>query len=147
MDRKEGVDNHCVARAILLDLSKAIDYIPHYLTVAKMTAYGFNFNDLKLIFPLVKKELRTIRPSPLKWSPPPSWKSINWYWKICQALFFSNAPKNWPFHLKSHPAPYVIQNSFISRNSALIFSKLLLKWLMVILVLILLLLFITDLHI
>ena len=66
MDRKEGVDNHCVARAILLDLSKAIDYIPHYLTIAKMAAYGINFTDLKLIFPPVKKELRTLRPSPLK---------------------------------------------------------------------------------
>ena len=56
MDRKEGVDNDCVARAILLDLTKAIDYIPHYLIIAKMAANGLNSNAFKLIFPTVKKQ-------------------------------------------------------------------------------------------
>ena len=52
--------NGCLARAIILDPSKAIDCINNYLILAKMAAYGVNFNDFKLIFPPVKKGVRTL---------------------------------------------------------------------------------------
>ena len=46
---REELGNKCVVRAVLMDLSKAFDCIPHDLIIAKMASYGLNFNDLKLI--------------------------------------------------------------------------------------------------
>ena len=46
---KKVQDNGGSRGAILVDLSKAFDCIIHDLLLAKPSAYGFNYNSLKLI--------------------------------------------------------------------------------------------------
>ena len=46
---KAAVDNGSVFAALLTDLSKMFDCTPHDLITAKLTAYGFDTNALKLI--------------------------------------------------------------------------------------------------
>ena len=46
---KTAVDNGGVFAAFLTDLSKAFDCIPHKLIIAKLAAYSFDTNALKLI--------------------------------------------------------------------------------------------------
>ena len=46
---KKTVDNGGVFGALLTDLSKAFDCIPHDLIIAKLEAYGFHINALKLM--------------------------------------------------------------------------------------------------
>ena len=46
---KKIVDNGGVFGALLTDLSKAFDCIPHDLIIAKLEAYGFHIDTLKLI--------------------------------------------------------------------------------------------------
>ena len=46
---KTAVDQEGVFAALLTDLSKAFDCIPHDLIIAKLAAYGFDTNALKLI--------------------------------------------------------------------------------------------------
>ena len=48
-DWKALLDKHQVVGAMLLDLSKAFDCLPHRLLVAKLSAYGFNEDACKLI--------------------------------------------------------------------------------------------------
>ena len=36
--------------ALLMDLSKAFDCIPHYLLIAKVPAYGFSENSLRFFY-------------------------------------------------------------------------------------------------
>ena len=51
---REGIFNYCVVATASMDLSTTFDCIPHNLIIAKMTAYGFKFNDLKLTFSYAK---------------------------------------------------------------------------------------------
>ena len=46
---EKNVYNERVFRALLTHLSKAFDYIPHDLIIAKLEAYGFHIDTLKLI--------------------------------------------------------------------------------------------------
>ena len=46
---KTAVDNGGVFAALLTDLSKVFDRIPHNLIIAKLATYGFDTNALKLI--------------------------------------------------------------------------------------------------
>ena len=46
---KTAVDNGDVFAALLTDLSKAFDCIPHELIIDKLAAYGFDTNALRLI--------------------------------------------------------------------------------------------------
>ena len=46
---KKSVDNGGVFGALLTDLSKAFDCIPHDLIIAKLEAYSFDIDPLKLI--------------------------------------------------------------------------------------------------
>ena len=46
---KVAVDNGGVFAALLTDFSTAFDCIPHDLIIAKLAAYGFDTNALKLI--------------------------------------------------------------------------------------------------
>ena len=45
---KTAVENGDVFAALLTDLSKAFDCTPHNLIIAKLAAYGFDTNALKL---------------------------------------------------------------------------------------------------
>ena len=44
---KEHLDNNFVVGAILMDLSKAFDCVPHDLIIAKLSAYGFGTESSK----------------------------------------------------------------------------------------------------
>ena len=46
---KKILDKKGFARAVLMDLSKALDTFNHELLIAKLSAYGFNNESLKLI--------------------------------------------------------------------------------------------------
>ena len=46
---KKSVDNGRGFRALLTDLLKAFDCLPHELLIAKLDAYGFDKSSLKLI--------------------------------------------------------------------------------------------------
>ena len=46
---KKSVDNGSAFGALLTDLSKAFDCLPHELLIAKLDAYGFDKSSLKLI--------------------------------------------------------------------------------------------------
>ena len=46
---KESVDNGGAFRALMIDLSKAFDYLHHGLLIAKLDAYDFDIKSVKLI--------------------------------------------------------------------------------------------------
>ena len=46
---KKSVDNGGAFGMLFTDLSKAFDYLSHGLLIAKLDAYGFNKNALKLV--------------------------------------------------------------------------------------------------
>ena len=46
---KRAVDQEKVFGALLTDLSKAFDSLPHELIIARLNAYGFNLAALKLV--------------------------------------------------------------------------------------------------
>ena len=48
-DWKALLDHHSVIGAMLLDLSKAFDCLPHQLLIAKLKAYGFDDNSCSLM--------------------------------------------------------------------------------------------------
>ena len=53
---KKALDERKYAGAILTDLSKAFDCLNHDLLVAKLRAYGFEYNSLKFIYSYLKEE-------------------------------------------------------------------------------------------
>ena len=57
---KKAVDNGNVFGALLTDLSKAFDCLPHDLIIGKLNSYGFNLTALNLIHNyLTKRKQRT----------------------------------------------------------------------------------------
>ena len=52
---KQMVDCGAVFGALLTDLSKAFDCIPHDLIIAKLEAYDFQMDALKLIYDYLSK--------------------------------------------------------------------------------------------
>ena len=51
---KENLDNNFIVGAVLTDLSKAFDCIPHDLLIAKLSAYGLNSDSLCYIYSYLK---------------------------------------------------------------------------------------------
>ena len=49
MKWKQSVDHGKAFGVLLTDLSKAFDCLPHSLFIAKLKAYGFDNNSLKLV--------------------------------------------------------------------------------------------------
>ena len=47
---KKVLDNKCFGRAVLMDSSEAFDSINHDILIAKLHAYGFSNNSLKLLY-------------------------------------------------------------------------------------------------
>ena len=58
---RECLDNNKLSRALLMDLSKAFDCLPHDLLSAKLEAYGFDQNVLKLFHPYLKDRKQAVK--------------------------------------------------------------------------------------
>ena len=55
------LDNKGSCGVLLTDLSKAFDRLIHDLLIAKLSAYGFDYNSLKLIYSYLTNRLQRIR--------------------------------------------------------------------------------------
>ena len=55
---QESLDNKDIVGTILMDLSKAFDSLPHDLLLAKLAAYGFDKNSLKLLHSYLSNRLQ-----------------------------------------------------------------------------------------
>ena len=53
-ERRKNLDNNYFVGAVLMDLSKAFDCIPHELVIAKLAAYGFDKNMIRYIYSYLK---------------------------------------------------------------------------------------------
>ena len=51
---KQSLDNQKFVGAVLMDLSKDFDCVPQDLFIAKMHAYGFSIDSLKIFFSYLK---------------------------------------------------------------------------------------------
>ena len=51
---RQNFDQNLIVGAVLMDLSKAFDCIPHDLLIAKLVAYGFSKEALKYIYSYLK---------------------------------------------------------------------------------------------
>ena len=69
---KKTVDNGGVFGALLTDLSKAFDCIPHDLIIAKLEAYGFHIDALKLIHDYLSNRKQRVKANDVY----SSWKDI-----------------------------------------------------------------------
>ena len=58
---RERLDNSYIVGAILMDFSKAFDYISHVLIIAKLAAYGLDDKALQLIFSYLKNRKQCAR--------------------------------------------------------------------------------------
>ena len=60
-DWRSRLDNDYLVGAILMDLSKAFDCIPHDLLIAKLHAYGVDEDALVLIYSYLKRRKQSVR--------------------------------------------------------------------------------------
>ena len=58
---KKHLDNKKIVGAVLMDLSKAFDCIPHDLLIAKMEAYGFGFDTLVFFYSYLKRRRQNVK--------------------------------------------------------------------------------------
>ena len=58
---KENLDNNFIVGAVLTDLSKAFDCIPHDLLIAKLSAYGLNSDSLCYIYSHLKDHKQCVQ--------------------------------------------------------------------------------------
>ena len=58
---KQALDNNKFVGAVLMDLLKAFDCIPHDLLIAKLDAYGFKSDSLKLIYSYLKGRRQCVK--------------------------------------------------------------------------------------
>ena len=58
---KRNLDKNFFVGAVLMDLSKAFDCIPHDLLIAKLAAYGFDIDSLQYIYSYLKGRLQSVR--------------------------------------------------------------------------------------
>ena len=60
-NRKESLDKGFVAGALLMDLSKAFDCIPHDLLVAKLHAYGISLTTATFMYSYLKCRKKNVK--------------------------------------------------------------------------------------
>ena len=58
---REKLDKNFIVGAVLMDLSKAFDCIPHDLIIAKLAAYGFKRETLRLIYSYLKDRKQCVK--------------------------------------------------------------------------------------
>ena len=58
---KKSLDQKKFVGAVLMDLSKAFDSIPHDLLIAKMHAYGFSINAVTFFYLYLKRRTQNVR--------------------------------------------------------------------------------------
>ena len=58
---KIKLDNDCIVGAVLMNLSKAFDCIPHDLLIPKLHYYGFHENFLVLVYSYLKERKQSVR--------------------------------------------------------------------------------------
>ena len=58
---REKLDKKFIVGAVLMDLSKAFDCIPHDLIIAKLAAYGFKRETLRLIYSYLKGRKQCVK--------------------------------------------------------------------------------------
>ena len=58
---KQSLDKNKFVGAVLMDLSKAFDCIPHELLIAKMHAYGFDLNSLTFFYSYLKNRKQNVK--------------------------------------------------------------------------------------
>ena len=58
---REKLDKNLIVSAVLMDLSKAFDCIPHDLIISKLAAYGFKRETLKLIYCYLKGRKQCVK--------------------------------------------------------------------------------------
>lgn len=63
-DWRKALDSHDCAAAILMDLSKAFDCLPHELLIAKLRAYGLSEDAVKLLDSYLSDRFQQIRLGP-----------------------------------------------------------------------------------
>ena len=67
MIEKKNVDNGGVFGTLLTDLSKAFDCIPHDLIIAKLEAYGFHIDALKLFHDYLSNRKQKVNDANSSW--------------------------------------------------------------------------------
>ena len=58
---RKCLDNNKLVGAVLMDISKAFDCLPHDLLIAKLEAYGFDRNTLKLFHSYLKDRKQVVK--------------------------------------------------------------------------------------
>ena len=58
---REKLDENFIVGAVLMDLSKAFDCIPHDLIIAKLAAYGIERETLRLIYSYLKSRKQCVK--------------------------------------------------------------------------------------
>ena len=58
---KKSLDQKNFAGAVLMDLSKAFDSIPHDFLISKMDAYGFSKNSFIFFYSYLKRRKQNVR--------------------------------------------------------------------------------------
>ena len=60
-EMEKVVDNGVAFGALLTDLSKAFDCIPHDLIIAKLEAYGFQIDALRLVYDYLSNRKQRVK--------------------------------------------------------------------------------------